>query len=174
MACQRGQSDFPHLLSLGYWELEGETPDLGVSRRGGSARGGMMFARTATPEMVSKIDKFSWTEASGEIHAYRDRLSSIGFVGAAASSAAVLQNSSDNDDLLRLHVAKIFVSAAAPRCMIMCAGAGAKRPRALHRRRFECCHRFSSCCRRGRHRDGRQHSHGNGMGSYKAALECML
>ena len=107
LASQRGQSAFPHLLSLGYWELEGETPDLGVSRQGGSARGGMMFARSATPEMVSKIEKFSWTEASGEIHSPRDRLSSIGFVGAAASSVPVLQNSSDNDDLHRLHVAKI-------------------------------------------------------------------
>ena len=123
---------------------EGEALDLGVSRQGGSAQRVDVCAQPATHEIVSKSDKFSWTAATARHYIDRNRSAAFGFVGAAASSAALLQNSRDKFDLLRLHVAKIFVSAAAPRCMIMCAGAGAKRPRALHRRRFECCHRTAS------------------------------
>ena len=57
-------------------------------------------------------------EASGDHHTERNRISSIGFVGAAASSAALLQNSSEKYNHLRLILAQFCVSAAAPRCLI--------------------------------------------------------
>ena len=163
--CQRRQSDFPHLFSRGYLDPEGEAPDLGVSRQGGSARPGVVYARPAVPEIVSKSDKFSWTETSGDHHTPRNRLSSIGFVGAAASSAALLQNSRETGDPLPLprgqNLRKRGFAALHDHTRARCR----KRPRALHRHHFDCCcHTFSCCCQRGRHHDGRHHSRCNTMG----------
>ena len=143
---------------------EGEAPDSGVSRQGGSAQRGAVYARPAVPEIVSKSDKFSWTETSGDRGTKRNRISSIGFVGAAASSAALLQNSSENDDLLRLLLAQFLRKRGCAALLDLHFRAAPKRSRTLHRHRFDRWRTFSRCYQRGRHCDGRQHSHYNSMG----------
>ena len=103
-------------------------------------------------------------EASGDHHTERNRISSIGFVGAAASSAALLQNSRDKFHPLPLPRGQNLRKRGCAALLDLHVRAAPKRSRTLHRHRFDRWRTFSRCYQRGRHCDGRQHSHYNSMG----------
>ena len=53
------------------------------------------MVRWRLPKMAAEDRKFSWTASSAEPHLDRNRIAAIEFVGAAACSRVVLQNSRD-------------------------------------------------------------------------------